>query len=88
MSADTDTPTPSEDAETPDFETALAALEALVDQMETGNLSLEASLAAFERGVNLTRACQSALRAAELRVRQLTRDDSLEDLDLDALDEA
>lgn len=88
MSADTDTPTLSEDAETPDFETALAELEALVDQMETGNLSLEASLAAFERGVNLTRACQSALRAAELRVRQLTRDDSLEDLDLDALDEA
>lgn len=88
MSADTDSPTPSEDPETPDFETALAELEALVDQMETGDLSLEASLAAFERGVSLTRACQSALRAAELRVRQLTRDDSLEDLDLDALDEA
>jgi len=77
-----------ETAEQPDFEAALAELEALVDQMETGNLSLEASLAAFERGVNLTRTCQSALRAAELRVRMLTRDDSLEDLDLDALDEA
>lgn len=86
MSAETEQP--DETAEPPDFEAALAELEALVDQMETGNLSLEASLAAFERGVNLTRTCQSALRAAELRVRMLTRDDSLEDLDLDALDEA
>ncbi|MFM7118729.1 MAG: exodeoxyribonuclease VII small subunit [Gammaproteobacteria bacterium] len=84
----TETEQPDETAEPPDFEAALAELEALVDQMETGNLSLEASLAAFERGVNLTRTCQSALRAAELRVRMLTRDDSLEDLDLDALDEA
>jgi exodeoxyribonuclease VII small subunit len=83
-----ETEQPDETAEQPDFEAALAELEALVDQMETGNLSLEASLAAFERGVNLTRTCQSALRAAELRVRMLTRDDSLEDLDLDALDEA
>jgi exonuclease VII small subunit len=38
--------------------------------------------------VKLTRQCQSALRSAELRVKQLTRDDTLEDLDLEDLDDA
>jgi exodeoxyribonuclease VII small subunit len=71
-----------------DFEAALAELEQLVDQMEGGELSLEASLAAFERGVKLTRQCQAALRAAELKVQQLTRNDTLEDLDLEELDDA
>jgi exodeoxyribonuclease VII small subunit len=71
-----------------DFEAALAELEQLVDQMEAGDLSLEASLAAFERGVKLTRQCQAALRSAELRVKQLTRDDTLENLDLEDLDDA
>jgi exodeoxyribonuclease VII small subunit len=55
-----------------DFEKALAELEALVTRMETGELTLEASLEAFERGVKLTRECQSALAAAELRVKTLT----------------
>jgi exodeoxyribonuclease VII small subunit len=71
-----------------DFEAALAELEQLVDQMEGGELTLEASLAAFERGVKLTRQCQAALRAAELKVQQLTRNDTLEDLDLEELDDA
>ncbi len=46
---------------TPDFEQALAALEALVEKMEDGNLSLEESLSAFEQGVKLTQECQRAL---------------------------
>jgi len=71
----------------PDFETALAELESLVTQMETGDLTLEHSLAAFERGVRLTRQCQAALRSAELRIRQLTEDDTLEDLGLETLDD-
>ncbi|MGA0838568.1 MAG: exodeoxyribonuclease VII small subunit [Pseudomonadales bacterium] len=71
----------------PDFETALAELESLVNQMEGGDLSLEHSLAAFERGVRLTRQCQTALRTAALRIRQLTADDSLEDLGLETLDD-
>jgi exodeoxyribonuclease VII small subunit len=71
-----------------DFETALAELEELVDQMEAGDLSLEDSLKAFERGVKLTRHCQAALRSAELKVRKLTADNQLEDLDPDALDDA
>ena len=49
-----------------DFEGALEELEGLVEQMESGELTLEQSLKAFERGVKLTRNCQSALQAAEL----------------------
>jgi exodeoxyribonuclease VII small subunit len=74
-----------------DFEAALAELEALVERMETGELGLEESLAAFERGVVLTRECQAALRDAELRVQALTAESgrlSLEPLDDDALEDA
>lgn len=56
----------------PGFEEHLAELEALVDTLERGDLTLEQSLAAFERGVQLTRTCQKALDAAEQRVRILT----------------
>ena len=57
--------------ETPDFEQALKELESLVEQMETGELSLEDSLARFERGITLTRICQEALSKAQLRVDEL-----------------
>ncbi len=57
-----------------DFETSLAELEALVTRMEEGSLGLEESLAAFERGIKLTRDCQSALRDAELRIKALTQE--------------
>ena len=55
-----------------DFETSLDALEQLVEKMETGEMSLEQSLAAYERGVGLYRRCQAALEQAELRVRLLS----------------
>jgi exodeoxyribonuclease VII small subunit len=57
----------------PDFETAMHELEQLVDRLEQGDLSLEESLAAFERGVALTRACQSALKEAEQKVEILLK---------------
>lgn len=57
-----------------DFEAALAELEALVGELEAGEQPLEQSLAAFERGVALTRRCQAALRAAEQKVEILSRD--------------
>ena len=63
-----------------DFEAALAELEELVGRMESGTLSLEESLKAFERGVKLTRDCQSALRQAELRVKALTQDGDVVDV--------
>lgn len=54
-----------------DFEKSLDELETLVRNLEQGELSLEQSLTAFERGVKLTRACQQALKSAEQRVEQL-----------------
>ncbi len=67
-----------------DFEKSLAELETLIERMEAGDLSLEESLKAFERGVALTRDCQAALKRAELRVQALTQtDDGLELTDLD-----
>jgi exodeoxyribonuclease VII small subunit len=56
----------------PPFEQSLSELEAIVDALEKGEMTLEESLGAFERGVGLTRACRQALDAAEQRVRILT----------------
>lgn len=53
------------------FEAALAELEAIVQGMESGRLSLEESLAAYERGAQLLRHCQQALAAAEQRIQVL-----------------
>lgn len=58
-----------------DFEKSLNELEGLVRDLEQGELSLEQSLSAFERGVRLTRECQQALKSAEQRVEQLIQQD-------------
>ena len=55
------------------FEEALKELEALVQSMEQGELSLEDSLKAFERGIALTRSCQKSLDEAEQKVEILTQ---------------
>jgi exodeoxyribonuclease VII small subunit len=57
-----------------DFEQALAELEQIVASMERGDLTLEASMAAYARGVVLAKACQSQLQAAEQQVRVLEQD--------------
>jgi len=64
------------------FEDALNELQQLVDAMEKGDISLEQSLQAFERGVELTRFCQSALFRAEQKVQQLNADGEIQDLQL------
>lgn len=61
----------SKKAEQFSFEAALTDLEQLVLRMESGELSLEDSLQAFEQGVALTRQCQEALAKAEQRVNVL-----------------
>lgn len=53
------------------FEQSLAELEALVRNMESGDMSLEESLKAFEQGIRLTRDCQKALTDAEQKVQKL-----------------
>lgn len=60
--------------ESVDFEKALAELEGIVKQLEAGNLALDKSLALFERGVELARACKEKLAEAELKVSQLAKD--------------
>jgi len=57
------------------FEQALEDLEELVTAMEEGELSLEESLQAFEKGIKLTRECQSALKKAEQKVQVLINED-------------
>jgi exodeoxyribonuclease VII small subunit len=54
-----------------DFERSLDELEQLVARMEGSELSLDESLASFERGIGLYRHCQQSLEQAELRVRLL-----------------
>lgn len=55
----------------PNFEAAVAELEAIVSQMESGNLPLEQSLAAYKRGASLLQICQKSLADAEQEVRIL-----------------
>lgn len=63
-----------------DFEKALNELEQLVEKMEAGDLSLEESLKHFERGIELTRACQQALQSAEQKVQVLLSEDDKQKL--------
>ncbi|HUW39276.1 MAG TPA: exodeoxyribonuclease VII small subunit [Rhodocyclaceae bacterium] len=53
------------------FEAALTELETIVREMEAGQLPLEQSLAAFERGTALLKHCQEALGAAEQKLQML-----------------
>jgi exodeoxyribonuclease VII small subunit len=66
--------------ETLAFEKSLKELEALVTRMEQGNLSLEESLQHFERGIQLTRTCQKALKAAEQKVEILLNKSGQDDI--------
>lgn len=68
-------PTPTDSRQIPanealpeDFEAALAQLEALVERMEGGDLGLDESIAAYERGAALARVCRQRLDAAEHQV--------------------
>ena len=61
------------------FEQSLAELESLVERMESGEMSLEDSLKAFEQGIKYTRDCQNALAKAEQKVQlQLQKNGQME----------
>jgi exodeoxyribonuclease VII small subunit len=80
--ADTSADNPTDGAATPpDFERSLAELEAIVDKLEGGDLSLDESLQQFERGIQLTRLCQSALKQAEHKVEILMRKSGTNDFE-------
>lgn len=59
------------DDKKPAFEESLSELESLVEQLESGDLSLDQSLQQFKRGVELTRHCQGILDQAQQVVEQL-----------------
>jgi exodeoxyribonuclease VII small subunit len=65
----------------PSFETAMADLEQLVADMESGKLSLEDSLAAYKRGAELMTFCRTRLEEAQQQVRVL-EEGVLKDLDV------
>ena len=77
---------PKKKTEKLNFESAIKELENLVEQMEKGDITLEQSLQNFERGIELTRACQKALQEAEQKVQILTHqqgEEVLEDFQQD-----
>ena len=63
------------------FESAMGQLETLVSKMESGDLSLEESLEAFEKGVHLTRFCQDQLQKAELKIQELNSKGEIIEID-------
>lgn len=63
-----------------ELEKAMSQLEAIVEQLESGELTLDKSLQQFEKGVRLSRDCQTALDKAEQRVQMLIGDE-LKDID-------
>jgi exodeoxyribonuclease VII small subunit len=65
----------------PDFEQSLTELEALVAKLEQGDVPLEEALKTFERGVALTRQCQTALRTAQQKVEVLLARDGEETIE-------
>ena len=62
---------PQKKEKLPDFEQSLLELESLVAKLEQGDVPLEDALKTFERGVALTRQCQTALRTAQQKVEVL-----------------
>jgi len=58
------------------FESSLAELEKIVEQLENGDIPLEESLKLFESGVKLSRECRERLTEAERRIEVLVKDGS------------
>jgi len=68
-----------------DLEKAMHELEQVVEQLEGGDLSLDKSLQQFEKGVKLSRECQTALSDAEQKV-QILMNSELKDIAAEDLD--
>lgn len=66
--------TPAASAPPASYEAAMAELETLVASMESGELPLEASLAAYRRGAELVRYCQQSLERVSQQVKVLEGD--------------
>jgi len=56
------------------FESSLKKLEAIVDQLEQGDVPLEDSIRMYEEGITLSKACVEKLMKAEMRIKTLSKD--------------
>jgi exodeoxyribonuclease VII small subunit len=56
------------------FESAMEELESIIEQLESGDLSLDDSLAAFEKGVGLVKYCNQKLSEVESKIELLMKD--------------
>ena len=69
------------------FESTLNEIEKIIESLEEGNLSLEDSIEAYEKGISLTKACRKMLSDAELKIKKLSskegEDVSFEDISND-----
>jgi exodeoxyribonuclease VII small subunit len=54
------------------FEEALRELEAVVGQLESGNVDLDKAITAYERGADLKKHCEAKLAQAQARIEQIT----------------
>jgi exodeoxyribonuclease VII small subunit len=61
----------SDDSSMPSFEEALAELEAIVNKLESGDISLDDAIAAYARGTELKQQCQKRLEEAQLKVEKI-----------------
>ena len=59
-----------------DFEKAMEKLETIIDDLESGTLSLDESIKAFEEGVELSKQCHKKLTETEAKVKQLIKNES------------
>lgn len=63
----------AESKQPPSFETAIARLEQLVEEMDSANLPLQDLITRYEEGVHLVKVCEERLREAEKRIEIITR---------------
>ena len=75
---------PSDSVE-PGFEEALSEVESIIERIEAGEIGLEESIAAYERGAGLIKRCRGLLDAAERRISELTEDGRVVDRPVDRL---
>lgn len=82
-------PTRKNNTEAPSFETLYSELESVVAKLEAGDLTLDESLALFQRGMDLAKQCGVMLDSAELRVKELVPSDegTLEQVEFDEHDD-
>lgn len=59
------------------FEKSLAELEAIVKELENGDLSLENALKQFEKGMDLAKNCQEILTQAEQKIEKISQEDTI-----------